>query len=218
MLPSGSAEQNILAMKNLASVALSALVLTASANLAMAQSEDPFDSDSEPQPTAPAPQAAASSGGAAAGTATMGISTVFPTGGDGAAANVLYGLDAETFLNIRFGFDFEKGAVPDPMNPGMNTDETRVGTFVGVGYRMYKPTKGRIRPYLEPGGFIAIGDFSAAGDTMALGVDAVLGVDFALMDQFTLGMGIGGALTFSDSFDTIDLGLFTQSINATFWW
>jgi opacity protein-like surface antigen len=209
-------------MKNIASMALSALVLTASANLAMAQDEDPFDSDfdseAEPESTTPEPQATTSTESASAGGPTMGISTVFPTGGDGAAANLLWGLDTETFLNIRFGFDFEKGAVPDPMNPGMTTDETRVGTFVGVGYRMYKPTEGRIRPYLEPGGFIAIDDFSNAGDTMALGFEAVLGVDFALMDQFTLGMGIGGALTFSDSFDTIDLGLFTQSINATFWW
>lgn len=148
----------------------------------------------------------------------MGISTAFPTGGDGGAANVLYGLDAETFLNIRFGFDINKGVVVDPMDPTMTTNETAVGLFAGAGYRMYKPTEGKIRPYLEPGGFIAISDFSEAGDTLALGVDVVMGVDYALMDQFTLGVGIGGGLTFSDSFDTIDIGLFTQSINATFWW
>lgn len=207
-------------MKNLTSAALATLFLTATAGVALAQPEEnPLDSSSQESWNEPAPQQAAPSPAAApssSDTLTMGISTAFPTGGDGGAANFLYGLDTDTFLNIRIGFDIEKAVVDDGM--GGTTGQTTVGFFTGAGYRMYKPTKGKIRPYLEPGAFIAINDFDAAGDTLGLGVDVVMGVDYQLMDQFTLGVGIGGGLTFTDSFDTIDIGLFTQNINATFWW
>ena len=214
-------------MKNIASAALAALLATSFASTALAQDEDPIAgtdgtdewSDSDPTATSEPETAASSDAPSSSGDApSMGFATAFPTGGDGGAANILYGMDANTFLNIRFGFDFNKGTVVDPMDPTMTSDATTVGFFAGAGYRMYKDTKGKIRPYLEPGGFISASDFSAFGDTLALGVDAILGVDYALMDQFTLGMGIGGGLTFSNSFKDINLGLFTQSINATFWW
>ncbi len=228
--PSWCSHPTIHSMKNLSSAAVAAFVLTAAANLAFAQGEeDPlssepaseeWSSDSSSSSSASSDSAPASSDGGSVADRTMGFSTSFPTGGDLGAANVLYGLDADTFLDIRFGFNFSKGEVStnDPMDPTATTSETSVGLFAGAGYRMYKPTKGKIRPYLEPGAFISIANFSEAGDTLALGLNAVMGVDYALMDQFTLGMAVGGALNFSDSFETISLGLLTQSINATFWW
>lgn len=156
---------------------------------------------------------AATEGGDAGG-ATMGISTAFPTGGDGTAANILYGLGGENWLDLRIGVNFSKSE-EDPVTM---TGGTEFGIDLGVGYRMYKPSKGKIRPYLEPAVFFGIDDFSAAGDTMFLALAAIMGVDYALMDQFTLGVGVGAGLSFVDKFKTIDFGLFTTSINATFWW
>jgi hypothetical protein len=144
----------------------------------------------------------------------MGIATAFPTGGDGGAANILYGLGGENWLDLRLGVNFSKSE-EDPVTM---TGGTAFGIDLGVGYRMYKPVKGKIRPYLEPAVFFSIDDFSAAGDTMALSLAALMGVDYALMDQFTLGVGVGAFLAFNDKFKTIDFGLFTTSITATFWW
>ncbi len=158
-------------------------------------------------------------GGAAAsgGPYKMGISTAFPTGGDAAAANLLWGLGADVYLDIRFGLNFFTGEQYDPINDVYN-DVTIFGTEIGVGYRMYKPLKGRIRPYLEPMIAINIADFSAFADTLSLGVGAMLGVDLIVIDQFTLGTGIGAQLSFADSFGAIDFHLLTNYINATFMW
>lgn len=200
-------------------LALTSLITTGLASTAFAQDEDPFADDSgsmdspTPEPAAtPEPAPAASSEGG--DFFKMAISTTFPTGGDAGRANLLWGLDAETYLDISFGFNINKG-----LDPAMPMDsKTTIGTDIGVGYRMYKPTEGKIRPYLEPLFQLAINDFSEAGDTLTLGAGAIMGVDYALLDQFTVGVAIGGGITFADSFDTIGLGLFTRSINATFWW
>lgn len=213
-------------MKKRTCAALAAFALTASTSVAMAQGEeDPFDPASEDgtadpyssEPTPSSEPAGPSTSSSSTGY-KMAFSTAFPTGGDAAAANLLWGLDPDTFLNLRLGFDFEKGEVIDPMDPTMTTSETRVGFFAGAGYRMYKPTEGKIRPYLEPGAFVGVADFSDFGPSLSIGVGATLGVDYQLLDQFTIGMGIGAGLTFSDEFNTIDLGLITRNINATFWW
>jgi hypothetical protein len=153
--------------------------------------------------------------GGGAGGPTMGISTAFPTGGDGGAANILYGMGGENWLDLRLGVNFSKG-VEDPIT--MTGGDSVFGVDLGLGYRMYKPVKGKIRPYLEPAVFFGIDDFSAAGDTMFLALAALMGVDYALMDQFTLGVGVGAGLSFTQKFKAIDFGLFTTSINATFWW
>ena len=47
---------------------------------------------------------------------------------------------------------------------------------------------------------------------------ASVGRNLEVIDQFSLGVGIGAALSFADEFKTIDFGLFTASIDATFWW
>ena len=205
----------------LSTLALTALITTGFVGTAFAQEEDPFADDSDSmdmpaEPAAPEPSsepAASSDGGG--DFPQMAISTAFPTGGDGTRANLLWGLDSETYLDISFGFNINKSA-GDPVL--MTEDATVIGTDIGVGYRMYKPSEGKIRPYIEPIVQIQVGDFSEAGDTLNLGVGAIMGVDYALMDQFTLGVAIGGGITLQDSFDTIGLGLFTRSINATFWW
>ncbi|MBL4632738.1 MAG: hypothetical protein JKY56_02635 [Kofleriaceae bacterium] len=203
----------------LSTLALTALITTGFVGTAFAQEEDPFadDSDSmdipaEPAPAASSEPAASSDGGG--DFPQMAISTAFPTGGDTGRASLLWGLDTDTYLDIAFGFNINKG--PDPAMP--MDSATTIGTDIGVGYRMYKPSEGKIRPYMEPLVRLAIGDFSEAGDTLTLGVGAIMGVDYALMDQFTLGVGIGAGIVFADSFDTISLGLFTNNINATFWW
>ncbi len=204
----------------LSTLALTALITTGFVGTAFAQEEDPFadDSDSMDMPAEPAPEASsepAATTDSGGDFPQMAISTAFPTGGDNAHANILWGLDAETYLDITFGFNIAKTA-GDPV--AMTEDATTIGTDIGVGYRMYKPSEGKIRPYIEPLVQLAIRDFSEAGDTLTLGVGAVMGVDYALLDQFTVGVGIGAGIVFTDSFDTIDLGLFTNSINATFWW
>lgn len=212
-------------LKNVGRLALASLFVTAFTGSALAQddmdgeatppADDWSDSSSTPATTsAPEAPAASSSGDAF----TMGISTEFPTGGDGGSANILYGLDANTFLDLQLGINFGPGAPGvDAMGNPVAGDDA-FGIELGAGYRMYKDSKGKIRPYLEPAVAVLVGDFSAAGDTLSLAAGAIMGVDYALMDQFTLGTGIGGALTFADSFDTITFGLFTASINATFWW
>lgn len=149
----------------------------------------------------------------------MGIGVVFPTGGDGAHANFLWGM-GKNYLDLSVGVNFSKGPVVDPM--GMTSDESIFGVDLGVGYRMYKPMKGKIRPYLEPFGNLSIGSFADAGPTLTLAVGALMGVDYQLWEQFTLGTGIGAVLVFdndgTDPFKVIDFGLVTSPIIATFWW
>lgn len=158
--------------------------------------------------------AVAASSGDTSGFHKMAISTTFPTGGDGGAANLLWGLDANTYLDLSLGISYGPG-VPVA---GAPAGDDIFGIRLGAGYRMYRDASGKIRPYIEPGVGIDIPDLSNAGDTLGLAVGAVAGIDYALMEQFTLGTGLGAELAFLNSFDTIEFGLFTLSINATFWW
>ncbi len=209
-------------------LALAALFTTAFAGTAFAQGEeDPFAEDvaAEPEPMAepdPQPAAPAATASADGDFYKMAISTTFISFnvdfglGDAIlpTADMLYGLDADTYLDLKIGVNFNKKA--DPMNAGESI--STFGIDFAVGYRMYKPTEGKIRPYLKPFGQVAVGDFSAAGDTLAFAAGAAMGVDYALMEQFTLGVDVGAQLSFRDSFDTISFGLSTSNVNATFWW
>ena len=203
-------------LKTVAQLGLASLFVTAFAGTALAQ--DDFSEDMEPEPAAAtdtAPAAAASSSDSSDGL-TMAISTAFPTGGDN-TANLLYGLAADTWLDLSLGLNFGPGPDTFDMMGNPVAGDDIIGLQVGVGYRMYKPNMGKIRPYLEPAVFVAIDDVGEAGDTMDIGGGALLGVDYALMDQFTLGTGIGAGLSYVD-LDSLQFGLFTANINATFWW
>jgi hypothetical protein len=146
---------------------------------------------------------------------TMGIGTTWPTGGDGGHANFLWKLGGENWLDLSIGVDLTK--LPDPLDP-MADAEVVFGFELGAGYRMYKPMKGRIRPFLEPFLVFGAADVSNFADVMQLTVGAMMGFDYQLMDQFTLGAGIGAAAAFQNKFKEFDIGLFTASINATWWW
>lgn len=191
---------------------------------AFAQDEGtPYGGDSTPTEeatTTSAPASTDASGGAFAYKAgTLGINTTFPTGGNGAAADIVYFLDPNAALDLSLGINLAvTGDSVDPITGQPVEDGTVFGLSIGAGYRMYKPLSGRIRPFLEPGVVLAIADFSEAGDTLALAAFATLGVELQVTDQFTLGTGVGGALSFEDSFETIRLGLNTASIFAGFYW
>jgi hypothetical protein len=149
------------------------------------------------------------------GSYKMGIETAFPTGGDGAHANFLWAM-GKNWLDVSLGVDFSK--TPDQAGPPAVEGKTAFGVDIGVGYRMVKPMKGKLSPYLEPAVTLGISDFANAGDTIALSVGATMGVTYEVIPQFTLGTGIGGGLLFADKFKTINFGLFTTSITAGFWW
>ncbi len=151
---------------------------------------------------------------------TKGIATAFPTGGD-VVANVIYFLDADTALDVGLGLTLATGGggAADPMDPAAaGGDDTVIGFSVRAGYRMLKPLSGRIRPYLEPQVILGVDSISELGDTLSFGAGAQLGVELMLLDQFTLGTGVGAALTTSESFDSIALGLNTANITASFYW
>jgi hypothetical protein len=161
--------------------------------------------------TAMAP--ASNGGGESSDAYKMGIETAFPTGGDGAHANFLWGM-GKNMLDLGIGIDFVHTDVADPMTG----DKTTFGVDLFAGYRMYKPMKGKLHPYLEPAIHFGIPSFSHAGDTMVLGVGAMFGVNYEIIPQFTLGTGIGAGLNFSNKFKDINFGLITASITAGFWW
>ncbi len=229
-----------LRMKNLTSAALAAFVLTATANFALAQGEeDPFAPETdmgveEPLATNPSPSGSSDAGSSDAANADglkMAFSVpLFPgfdlgalaafTGGSASfqTAKILYGLDADTWLNLSLGLSFGPGGtIDDGMGNTIQGDDI-FGLALGVGYRMYKPTEGKIRPYLEPGITLEAADVGSIGDVLGLGVGATMGVDYALLDQLTIGTGVGAKLNTTNAFDAVTFNLFTADINATFWW
>ena len=149
--------------------------------------------------------------------AKWGISTAFPTGGDATNLDFLYGLGGANWLDVQLGFNIDH----TPANAAGGAANTVVEANVGLGYRMYKASSGRIHPYLEPAIDLGIGDFSNAGKTIGLSIQGKAGVDFQLFSQFTLGVQLVGSLNFisaGDTFNQIHLGTSTSNINATFWW
>lgn len=147
---------------------------------------------------------------------TMAISTTFPSGGDAIAANFLYGLNRDAFLNLNLGVNFDRYVVIDPLNGEETVNE--VGLQLGAGYRMYQGPKGKIRPYIEPGARVLFGDFGDFNNSLEISAYGNFGVDMAVTDQFTLGAAVGALLLIKDDFATVDFGLNTAAINATFWW
>ena len=231
-------------LKNVGRLALALLMtgffVTGFAGSALAQDEmeddveptgDDWSSDSTSSsttsPPPEAPVATADSGSAAKMGLLIPIFNNFDLGGFAAliggdqgfsTANLLYGLDADTYLNLQLGINFGPGsAVDDGMGNQVAGDDV-FGLKVGVGYRMYKPTKGKIRPYLEPSVALAISDFGNAGDVLDLNLGALMGVDYLLWEQITIGAAIGANLAFNDAFDSINFNLLTTGMNATFWW
>ena len=149
--------------------------------------------------------------------AKWGISTAFPTGGDIANLDFLYGLGGANWLDVTLGFNIDH----TPANAAGAPANTLVEANVGLGYRMYKAASGRIHPYMEPAIDLSIGDFGNAGKTVGLGIAGKLGVDFQLFSQFTLGVQLAASLDFisaGDTFNQIHVGTSTSNINATFWW
>ena len=226
-------------MKNLFSAALAAIVLTATANFAMAQGEedpfdpagdesgtaDPYTSEPATPPSEPVTTASAGDGlkmgisvplfrgfdlGGLAGLA--GVEPTFQT------AKVLYALDADTWLNLSLGVNFANtGDSVDSMGNPIE-GATSFGLALGVGYRMYKPMKGKVRPYLEPSISLQAADIGEISDELGLALGALMGIDYALWEQFTIGAGVGARLNMLNAFDSTSFNLFTADINATFWW
>lgn len=238
MLPPPMTSAEHPAMKNLASAAIAAFLLTATAHTAMAQDDDDFDpgieDSSDFEETAPAASSDSSSDTASSAGSSdlkMGISVPLFAGLDlGAlaslaggsssfqAARILYGLDADTWLNLTLGINFGAGPSFDDGMGGTITGDDVFGLLLGAGYRMYKPTEGKIRPYLEPGVAVQIADVGSVADVLGISVGATMGVDYALLDQLTIGVGVGATLDTTNAFDEVSFNLFTSDINATFWW
>lgn len=131
-------------------------------------------------------------------------------------ANLLWAV-GENWLELGVGLSVEKTA-GDPTTTPPTEDETAVGFLLRGGYRMMKPTKGRVMPFLKPFLEFGISNFSAAGDTIILGAGATLGVDVLVFDQFTLGAQIGAGFRTSDAFNTFAIATDTSTLNATIWW
>ena len=116
-------------LKKFTSFALAGLCFTAFSTTAMAQGEDEWSTDEEttvPADTTTTTPAANTAGGDAEGF-KMGISVslfdlginIPGSGSAGGSADILYGLDADTFLDLEIGVNFGPGGqIDDPANPG----------------------------------------------------------------------------------------------------
>jgi hypothetical protein len=146
----------------------------------------------------------------------MGLETEFNGVGDLPAIHMLYNLGGN-YLDLVAGVGF------DNTSPETGDSVTDFTLVLGAGYRMYKDMDGRIHPYLEPFAQFALisnGD-DADPDITSFGAGAMLGVDFMVFDQFTLGAAFGAGLDYTmvkDVANTLSVGVFTTSLNATLWW
>jgi hypothetical protein len=153
-------------------------------------------------------------GGGGGGDYSMGIGVGLQYPFAVPSANILYNLGGN-WLDLSLAFNMRN------TSPEMGDGTTEISVGIAVGYRMYRETTGRIRPYLEP--FVAFGFVNEDADPakpIDIGLGAMLGVDFVLFDQLTVGAGVGAALDFqiAEGANTFGFGLFTTAINATFWW
>jgi hypothetical protein len=130
-------------------------------------------------------------------------------------ANLLWAM-GKNWLDLGIGFSVQTVAA-DP-GPPIVDKRTAVGFELDAGYRMMKPTKGRVMPFLKPFLQFGVKDFDSAGDHIILGAGATLGVDVLVFDQFTLGAQIGAALRTDDTFNSMSITTGTSSLNATIWW
>lgn len=154
---------------------------------------------------------AAETGGG--GEPQMGIQADFNSSSGIGAAHFLYNVGGN-YLDLIVGINLIN------VSPEVGDGTTVFELDLGLGYRMYNDMDGRIHPYLEPFVNFGLSTDEATGEPKNIGAGAMLGVDFMLFDQFTLGAQVGGALNFqlTEPANTLSIGLFTSSINATFWW
>jgi hypothetical protein len=148
--------------------------------------------------------------------AQMGIETSLNGVAGIPAVHLLYNLGGN-YIDAIVSLDIENHA------PEVGDGFTSFGLGIGVGYRMYNDMDGRIHPYLEP--YLSFNLNNSGQDTVPnetdIGAGAMLGVDFQLFDQFTLGAALGGGLNYSiisDTENVLSIGVYTTSVNATFWW
>jgi len=175
------------------------------------------DQPAEPDPTGAGGEGGAEMSGGGGGAApAWGVATELNFVGNIGAARLLYGLGGN-YLDLTVAFDLNN------TSPEMGEGSTTWAFLVGAGYRLYRPLAGRIHPYIEPA--VAFGYSNAEvqgqiGSPLTILASGALGFDFGLFDQFTLGAQVGAGLRFvtGDGGSVIDFGLFTSSINATFWW
>ena len=151
--------------------------------------------------------------GPGGGAYKWGISAPWAGAFGAVAANFLYGMNADNWLDLGVEATAFKA-----VDPASGDSETTLGVGVVAGYRMYRERAGRVRPYLEPYVGLGIGDFSEAGDTLAFELGGKLGADFMVFDQLSIGAALGLGARFEDSFDTIGVSTSTSSLNATIWW
>jgi len=144
---------------------------------------------------------------------TKAISAQWSGAGDNGRADLLWGLNNTSMLDLNLGVN-----ITHSTPTGTETAATVFGLDLALGYRMYRPASGKINPYIEPLVTISVGDFGSFTDTFGLGLGALLGVDYMFFPQFSLGAQLGARLGFTNKFDDVSFGLFTAGINATFWW
>jgi hypothetical protein len=151
--------------------------------------------------------------GTGGGAHSKGLQVSYNAAGDSPVLHYLHGMGTATLdLEVLFGFT---NISPDG---GDSTSVVEIG--IGGAYRMYKDMDGRIHPYLAPGAFFALSTDEAAGEPKIFGVGAEMGVDFMVFDQFSLGAALGAGLQFeiTEAANTLSIGTYTTSINATYWW
>jgi hypothetical protein len=135
-----------------------------------------------------------------------GIEASLNSAADLDAIHLLYNLGGN-YLDVAVGFNLTDAA------------ETAWELELEVGYRMQRTLAGRIQPYIKPLVIFTVADEGEADTQIGLGLGGAFGVDFELFPQFTLGTEIGGAFTYVNTDPaTINVGLLTAALNATFWW
>jgi hypothetical protein len=143
----------------------------------------------------------------------MAIGATFNAVESSSQAHVLKALAGGNYVDIGAGVDFAN------VSPKNGDSKSVFELDVFAGYRMYKDVQGRIHPYVEPVLSLGVSTDEAMGEPKKIGLAGLLGVDFLLLDQFTLGAAVGGGFNYitAQNGSILNFGLFTSSVNATFW-
>jgi len=132
-------------------------------------------------------------------------------------ADFFWGLNESAAIDTQIGLRFAKTPADPTANPP-TADSTTFGVHLGVGYRMIKANKGKIRPYVEPGIALDTIDVGHVGDNIAIGAFGEMGVEYLISDQLTVGTQFGAAASFTQKFKNIDIATFTGAVDVSFWW